>query len=150
MNRESINKSVLLLVVLFISAVFLSMIRHFLMAIFLAGIFSALAHPLYLRLHAFFKGKRRLASLITILMIVFLVLIPLLGLLGIVTAQAVKVGQAATPWIQEQIAEPGALSRIKEHIPFFETIAPYKEEILRKAGQMVGTCLLYTSDAADE
>jgi hypothetical protein len=33
MNRDSVNKSVLLLLVVFISAIFLSMIRSFLMAI---------------------------------------------------------------------------------------------------------------------
>ena len=37
MKKETVNKSVLLLLVMFISALFLSMIRNFLMAIFLAG-----------------------------------------------------------------------------------------------------------------
>ncbi|MGD9248894.1 MAG: hypothetical protein PVI60_13105, partial [Desulfobacteraceae bacterium] len=50
MGRDVIHKSFLLLLVLFISAIFLFMVRPFLMALLLAGIFSALAHPLYRRI----------------------------------------------------------------------------------------------------
>ena len=61
MNKEAINKWVLLLLVFFISALFLSMICQFLMAIFFAGIFSALSYPLYRRFERWFKGRRTLA-----------------------------------------------------------------------------------------
>lgn len=147
MNQENISKSVLLLVALFISAVFLSMIRSFLMAIFLAGIFSALARPLYLRLNTWLRGRPSLASLTTITLILLLVLIPFLILLGIVTGQAIKVGQSVTPWVQEQIKEPGALSRLTEHIPFIESIKPYRQQILHKAGEMVGSISGYLIDS---
>ena len=69
MNRSSVNKAVLIILVVFISAVFLSMIRSFLMAIFLAGIFSALAHPLYDRFVKWFRGRRGLASITTLILI---------------------------------------------------------------------------------
>ena len=77
----------------------------------LAGIFSALAHPLYRRFVKRFRGRRSLASFTTLLLIVILILIPLGGLVGIITAQAIKVGQSVTPWVQKQIAEPDT----KEH-----------------------------------
>jgi len=105
MNRESVNKSVLLILAIFISAIFLSMIRSFLMAIFLAGIFAALARPMYRRFAAWYGGRRALASLSTLLVIVVVVILPLGLLMGIVTAQAIKVGQTVTPWVQQQIAE---------------------------------------------
>ena len=139
MNRDSVNRFVVLLLVLFISAIFLSMIRQFLMAIFLAGIFSALTHPLYSRFEQWFKGRRVLASLTTLLILVLLVLLPLAGLMGIVTAQAIKVGESVTPWIQERLSEPDALSRFLWNIPFFSKIEPYRELILQKAGEMVGS-----------
>ena len=62
MNRDLIHPSFLLLLVFFISAVFLVMIKSFLMAILLAGIFSALAYPLYQRLNKWLKGRRAAAS----------------------------------------------------------------------------------------
>ena len=138
MNKEAINKWVLLLLVFFISALFLSMISQFLMAIFLAGIFSALSFPLYRRFEKWFKGRRSLASIATLLLIVFVVLLPLGGLLGIVTAQAIKVGEAVKPWVEQQLAEPDAISNALKSIPFFDKIEPYRNLILKKAGEMVG------------
>jgi predicted PurR-regulated permease PerM len=107
MNRDSVNKSVLLLLVVFISAIFLSMIRSFLMAILQAGIFAALARPFYKRFERWFGGRRALASLSTLVLIIVVVILPLGALMGVVTAQAIKVGQTATPWVQEQISQPG-------------------------------------------
>ena len=138
MNKEAINKWVLLLLVFFISALFLSMISQFLMAIFLAGIFSALSYPLYHRFEKWFKGRRSLASIATLLLIVFVVLLPLAGLLGIVTAEAIKVGEAVKPWVQKQLAEPDAITHAFKSLPFYDRIEPYRNWILQKAGEMVG------------
>ena len=139
MNQDTVNKFVLLMLVLFISAVFLAMIRHFLMAIFLAGIFSALARPLYKRFERWYGGRRALASMSTLVVIVIIVILPLGALMGIVTAQAIKVGQTVTPWVQEQIAQPGEFQKLLNSLPFFDKIAPYSETIWRKAGELIGT-----------
>ncbi len=138
MNKEAINKWVLLLLVFFISALFLSMISQFLMAIFLAGIFSALSYPLYRRFERWFNGRRSLASITTLLIIVFVVLLPLGGLLGITTGQAIKVGEAVKPWVERQLAEPDAISGALKSLPFYDRIIPYRSLILKKAGEMVG------------
>ena len=139
MNHDTVNKSVLLLLVVFISAIFLSMIRSFLMAIFLAGIFSALARPLYKRFERWYGGRRALASLSTLVLIVMVVILPLGALMGIVTAQAIKVGQTATPWVQSQIAQPGEFHKLLNSLPFYDELAPYSETIWRKAGELIGT-----------
>ena len=138
MNKEAINKWVLLLLVFFISALFLSMISQFLMAIFLAGIFSALSYPLYRRFERWFRGRRSLASIATLLVIVFVVLLPLGGLLGIITAQAIKVGEAVKPWVEQRLAEPDAISSALKSLPFYDRVEPYRNLILKKAGEMVG------------
>ena len=138
MNKEAINKWVLLLLVFFISALFLSMIRQFLMAIFLAGIFSALSYPLYRRFEKWFKGRRSLASLATLLLIVVVVILPLGGLLGVVTGQAIKVGEAVTPWVSKQLSQPDAISDALTSLPFYDKIEPYRNLILKKAGELVG------------
>jgi predicted PurR-regulated permease PerM len=59
MNQDSVNKSVLVVMVIAISALFFSMIHPFLMAIFLAGLFSAMARPVYRRLNIMFKGRHQ-------------------------------------------------------------------------------------------
>jgi len=138
MKKETVNKSVLMLLVLFISALFLSMIRNFLMAIFLAGIFSALSYPMYKRFTGWFGGRRAPASGLTIIIILFVILLPLGGLFGIVTSQAIKVGSNVKPWIEKQIAEPDALAARLSGLPFAENIFEHREVILQKAGEAVG------------
>ena len=138
MKQDSVNKLVLLLLLLFITALFLAMIRQFLMAIFLAGIFSALATPLYRWLRRRFGDRPALASLVTLFLIIFVVLLPLSGLLGIVAAQAIKVGESVAPWVQKQLSEPVAFSELLQKIPFYEQIYPYRETIFKKAGELVG------------
>ncbi len=138
MNRDSVNKSVLLILVIGVSALFLAMIRHFLMAIFLAGIFSALSRPLFIRFTKLFRGHQVPAALATILVLMLVLVLPLVGLLGVVTAQAVKVGQSITPWINARLAQPTAFADVLGSLPFYAQIEPYQEPILRKAGEMVG------------
>jgi predicted PurR-regulated permease PerM len=138
MDRDLVNKGVLLLLVIFISAIFLSMIRSFLMAIFLAGLFSALAHPLYLRFERRLNGRKSLASLGTLLLITCFILLPLAGLMGIVTAQAIRVGNSVKPWVQRQIAEPDAFFSLLQSFPYYDQVAPYRETLLQKGGEMVG------------
>ncbi|MGD2053601.1 MAG: AI-2E family transporter [Gammaproteobacteria bacterium] len=138
MSQDAVNKSVLALMVIAISVLFLSMIHQFLMAIFLAGLFSALARPVYRRLKVAFKGHRHMASVTTLLLMIVVVLIPMLLLIGIVVAQAVDVGQTATPWIKENLEQPDRISAYLQHLPFYDQLVPYREVILEKAGKIVG------------
>jgi len=135
MNKETVNKWTLLIVVFLISVVFLTMIRQFLLAIVLAGIFSALSYPMYRKFKTGLGGRRRLASAIIIILIIFVVLVPLSGLLGIVATQAVKIGSVAKPWMEQQFSKPGALSQFLQSLPFYETIEPYRNQIIAKAGK---------------
>jgi predicted PurR-regulated permease PerM len=139
MNQDAINKSVLVLMVIAISALFFSMIHQFLMAIFLAGLFSALARPVYRRLRIMFNGHRHLASVTTLLLMIVVVLIPLMLLIGIIVGQAIDVGQSITPWIKQTIEQPDRISTYLQHLPFYDELVPYREIILDKAGKIVGS-----------
>ncbi len=139
MKQEDVNKSVLVLMVIGISALFLTMVKQFLMAIFLAGLFSALARPVYRRLKIRFNGHRHLASVTTLLLMIFVVLIPLMLLVGIIVAQAIDVGQSVTPWIKQTLEQPDRLTAYLQHLPFYEHLEPYRGVILEKAGELVGS-----------
>ena len=139
MNQDVVNKSVLALMVVAISALFLSMIHQFLMAIFLAALFSALARPVYRRLRITFKGHRHAASVTTLLLMTIVVLIPLLLLVGIIVGQAIDVGQTVTPWIKQNIEQPDRLTAYLQQLPFYEYLEPYRGIMLEKAGQLVGS-----------
>jgi len=139
MNQDTVNKLVLVIIVISISALFFTMIHQFLMAIFLAGLFSAMARPVYRRLRIAFRGRRHLASATTMLLMIVVVLIPLMLLVGIVVAQAIDVGQSVTPWVKRYIDQPDSLTAYLQHLPFYEQLEPYRGLILEKAGQLVGS-----------
>lgn len=139
MPRDTVSKITLLLLVFFISALFWTMVRPFGMAVFLAGIAAGITYPFFRRLTKLFGGRAALASLTTVVMMVVVIILPLGILFGIITAQAIKVGQSATPWVQQQINEPAAFAEVLRSIPYFEELETYREPILRKAGEMVGS-----------
>jgi len=145
MKQETINKSVLLLLVAAISLLFLTMIRQFLLAIFMAGLFAAMAHPLYLSLTRSLRGNRYLASFVTILLLLFIVLIPLLLLAGIFIGQAVDVGQSIVPTVAQFLKEPGRLTQWLSNLPYYDQIMPYEDQLRAKAAESieaVGTLLV--------
>jgi predicted PurR-regulated permease PerM len=146
MQQAHLNRSVVVLCALLVTAIFLAMIRQFLMAILLAGIFCSLAHPIYHRFERWFGGRRALASIVTLLLIVTGILLPLGGLLGMITAQAIEVGQSVTPWIKEQVSRPAAFSELLASVPFYDRIQPHEKAILEKAGQIVGTLSSFLID----
>jgi predicted PurR-regulated permease PerM len=147
MKRGTVNKTVLLVIVFLISAVFLVMIHQFLMPLFMAGLFSAMVAPLHHRLSCKLNGRVNIASILTIICIVLLVLGPLSVLIGVVVAQAIHVGQSVTPWVQEFISEPTEMSRYLEKIPYYEHILPYRDVILEKVGQIVASISSFLIDS---
>ncbi len=138
MNTTTAGRIVLLLLLVTITIVFFSMIKPFLMAVLLAGIFSSLAQPLYQRLTRRFGGRRSAASIITLLLIMLVIILPLGLLLGVVTAEAIKVGNSVTPWVQDKLTNPDQIVVWLQSQPFYDKVAPYQDDILTKAGQMVG------------
>lgn len=143
MTQKSLNKAFVVLLLLFITSVFMAMIWPFLMTIIMAAIFSGLSFPLYRRLQRWLRGRSSLAAAVSLLVIFFGVLLPLAGLLGAVTAEGIKVSQTVKPWIQRQLAEPAGFSDLLKEVPFYEHIVPYKETIFLKAGEMVGRLSSY-------
>lgn len=137
MKQETISKATLFILLLIISALFLTMIYQFLMAIFVAGLFSATIMPLYKRLLLKLGGREILASILAIVAIILLVLIPISILITLVVAEAITIGQSVTPWVQTFIEEPSTLSFYLEKMPFYEEIMPYRDIILQKMGEAV-------------
>lgn len=136
-SSKIINKIVLLLFVLVISAFFLSVVHDFLITIFMAALFSALVSPLYHRLLLLLKGKEHLASLLTILIIVCLLLVPLSLLFSVVVNQAVRVGESVTPWIETFIEQPTIATDFLSTFPFYEHVLPHRDMIIQNIGTLV-------------
>ena len=138
MNRDRVNKTVLLALVFSVSLLFLWMIRDYLMALFMAALFSALLSPAYRALRRRLGGREALASGIVVAAVLLLIIGPLAVLVGIVVGQAVSVSQSVTPWIQGFIDQPPVLDQYLEKLPYYEQLLPYRAMIVEKLGQAVG------------
>ena len=138
-NRDRFAKSFLVFLAVVISIVFLLMIRRFLMAVLLAGIFSGMAFPLYRRFLRAFKGRKVLASTTTIFLALLVIVIPLTGFLGVAASQAVDVSQAVRPWIERQLSQPDAFDALLNRLPFFDRLQPYQDQITAKVGELAGS-----------
>ncbi|MEJ2543788.1 MAG: AI-2E family transporter, partial [Calditrichaceae bacterium] len=137
MNRVTLNQVILILVVLLISALFVSMIQQFLMVILISGIFAAMLQPIYQRFNRWFKGRRNLSSAMTLLFIFLVILLPLLGILGLVAGQAVSISKTVKPWVEDRIEEPTVFTESLQSIPFYDTFETYRDDIMEKAGEVI-------------
>ena len=135
-DRARIVFVVILLIA--ISALFVAMTRKFLMTILLAAIFSGLSQPLYRRLKRLLRGRKRLASIFTLVVILALIVGPLLAFLGVLTSQAIQIADTAGPWIQRQLQDSSNGGNFGARIPSLGRLEPYREQILGKAGEAVG------------
>jgi predicted PurR-regulated permease PerM len=133
------RKGFLLALVVGITALFVFVVRDFLMTIFLAAIFSGLAHPLYRQLRKTFGGREALASAMTLLIILLLAGGPLVFVASIVTNEAVRMTENVTPWVTQMINEPTRINTYLDRVPGIQLIAPYREVLLTKAGEAAGS-----------
>ena len=129
----------LLLLVAAISAAFVTMVRGFLVTILLAAIFSALSYPAYRRLLRRLAGRRAVAAIVTLLFLLTLVIAPLLAVLGVGATEALRVSQSVGPRLEQLVNEPGELDRRLRGAPGYEYVAPYRPQILMKAGDLIGS-----------
>ena len=133
-----LGRIIILIVLVFITALFFTMIRGFLMTILLAAIFSGLAHPLYRRLVRGFRGRRGLAAGAIVIGFLVVIVVPLVGLLGLIATQALRVSDSVRPWLEEQLASPGRFDEMLRSLPFADRIEPYRSQILMKGAEIAG------------
>jgi predicted PurR-regulated permease PerM len=136
MTKDRFRKAFLLLLVISVSAVFLVMLRSFLVTILMAAIFSGLLYPSYEELVIRLRS-RPLAAIVTVLCTLVLVIGPLLLVLGLVVNQAVRVTEDVRPVVERLITDQTYLPQQLERIPGFEWIAPYRNQVLERLGDLV-------------
>ena len=134
--KERFGKLFLVLLAIGISIVFLLMIRGFLVALLLAGVFTAMAQPLYRWALLLTRKREAPAAFLTVLAVLILIVGPATGFLTIVVSQAVNVSEAAGPWINQQLSQPDELDKLLERLPFADRILPYQDQIAAKIGEV--------------
>ena len=136
MTQDRLRRRFLLLLVVGISLAFLWLIQSFLVTILLAALAAGIAYPLYQALLPYTGGRRILASLVTMLMGLLIVGIPIGVVIAMATGEAIKVTQDITPWVKRFAAEPTALAPYIERLPYAQQLAPYREQLLMRVGEL--------------
>ena len=135
---ERVKKVILVVLALGISVLFLSMIRDLLMAMFFAAIASGITHPLYRSLQMRFGGRSGLASVATVGLVLLLVIGPAAAFFIVVTTEAIHLAQVVGPWVADQIRHAGEIDRFMDRFPRLKPLAPYRDQILTKLGEVAG------------
>jgi predicted PurR-regulated permease PerM len=146
MNDTRFRRAFLLLLVAAISVAFLAMVRVFVLTILLAATFTGLSYPAYLRLLRLFGGRPPLAALATLLLVLTLILAPLLAVLGAGANEALRMTESVGPRLTQLIKEPTVVEAQLQRVPGYAYVAPYREQILTKLGELVGGASAFLFD----
>ncbi len=138
-EKSIVNKTALLIVIGAITALFLTTIGRFLEAIFLAGLFAAVFHPLYRKLCSWFGGLRGVAAMTTLVIVLLFILIPLIFLIATVASQAQSFARHGLPELQSLLADEGALSARLQGLPFYDMLLPYQEFLRERLSTLVNS-----------
>ncbi|MEM8484427.1 MAG: AI-2E family transporter [Bacteroidota bacterium] len=137
-DQDRFQKGFLILLLVAISIAFFALISGFMISLLLAAIFSGVVYPLFKRLDKLFKGRRGLASGLTLLFVIVVVLVPLAVLGSIVAAEALEVSQVVRPWVEDRLQQRSEIDAWLEQLPFIEYIRPYQDQIMVKLGEFAG------------
>jgi predicted PurR-regulated permease PerM len=127
----------LVFVVAGISALFLVMIRGFVMTLLLGAIVAGLMYPLFRRIAAGLGGRRVPASLLTLLILIVGVFGPLATLGGIVAQQAINLMEDIGPAVKPFIDDPDRIRRELALIPGISRVEPFLPQIAERSAQIV-------------
>lgn len=147
MTETRFRHAFLILFVVAISAAFLAMVRVFLLTIVLAALFAGVAYPAYRQMVRLLRGRARLAAIATLVLLLVLVIAPLLVVAGAVANEALRVNETFLPRLQRLVDEPGEFERRLRPLPGYDLVAPYRSQILTKAGELVGGAGVFVFDA---
>jgi predicted PurR-regulated permease PerM len=137
-SRARFRRTFLVILALAITLLFLWMIRDFLLALLLAALAAAMSYRPYKRLLTRFGGRKNLAAGVTLTLLLLLVIVPLVAFISVVLSQAVEVSKAVTPWVREQLNQATELDRLFSHYPKLAPLAPYRDQIVVKLGELGG------------
>jgi len=146
-DQQRFSRAFLVLLLVFVSVLFVHMIRGFLLTVLLAAIFSGLTSPLYRRLERWFGGRRAPAAAVSLALVVVVIVTPVLLFLGVVASEALTVGQSVGPWVSEQLRRPTALDSLLERFPFLKALEPYRNQVLERLGELAARISRFLVDS---
>jgi predicted PurR-regulated permease PerM len=136
-NSGKFRTAFVLILVLSVSALFVAVIWPFLQALLMGALLAGLCQPLYRWLVTLFRGRKSLASAITLLILFLLIVGPLSAFIGLVVKQALNVSEHAIPWLQQHFGAANSFNAhnwLAGHFPLLGDFIPSQEEIVTNIG----------------
>lgn len=131
-------KGFVVLLVVGITVGFVLMLRPFLMTILMAAIMTGVLQPLQRWSERLTRGRRTLATVLTLSVFLAVIVVPVLSILGIVASQAYDLSQRVISWVQG--VRDGTVSlEFLERLPFAQAVRSHSGEILARASQLLTT-----------
>jgi predicted PurR-regulated permease PerM len=125
------------LTALAIGAAFLGLVWDYLIALFLASVFSAMASPLYRWFYHHLGERKNLSVGVTLLALTIGLLLPLSLIIFLGAQQAASVALEVTSWV-ENLDLPAIEKSLPSWIPFKVDFAEWSATIATKVGQAAG------------
>src|SRR5687768_5176492 len=117
LNTARFRRTILVILAVAISALFLWMIREFLIALFLAALTAGMTYPFYKKLLHRFGGRKTLAASVMVCLLLLLVIVPLSAMASVVLAQALEVSGNVRPWVQSRLTRATELDSLLQRYP---------------------------------
>jgi predicted PurR-regulated permease PerM len=115
MKALKVRGAFFLIILIAVTAIFLAMLKPFLVSILLAAIFAGLTYPIYDRMRRRW-GRAGLCSLACVVLVLLVIILPLIFFLGLITFQALQFKDTVDDRIKGIIERaPEWLERLKEH-----------------------------------
>src|SRR5450432_1289306 len=121
----TLRTAFVLLLVLAVSALFLAVVRPFLMPLLLGALFAGLCGPLYRWVAQLLGGRKSLAAWLTLLILFVLVVGPLSAFVSVVVRQAFGVSNEAIPWVRQHLGAASAFNTHDWLVQRFPSLAHY-------------------------
>lgn len=139
MADSHFRKAFLLFMVGALTIGLLFVLRGFLLTILVSALMAGLVYPVHSRLTQKLGNRPHLAASITLLLMFVLIVGPLLGIVSLVVSQAASITENIRPVVERTINEPTYLDRVLRDLPGYEYVAPYRQQILTTAGNVVNS-----------
>ena len=139
MAETHFRKVFLLLMVGALTIGLMYVLRGFLLTILVSALMAGLLYPVHTNLTQRLGNRPHLAAGITLLLMFVLIVGPLLGIVSLVVSQAASITDNIRPVVERTINEPTYLDRVLRDLPGYEYVAPYRQQILTTAGNVVNS-----------
>ncbi|RZV43269.1 MAG: AI-2E family transporter [Acidimicrobiales bacterium] len=118
-------------------AIFIWLIRNYLVAVILAAVFGILLHPAHSYVRRVLRAGPSVSSALVISVFMVAVGIPFFALAGLAATEAITVSKAIGPWLNEHVYRDGAITvEWPSWLPFRSELEEYQALVFEKMGEV--------------